>query len=243
MASSLDLQEQEQLDQLKAFWGRHGSLLTWLVTLVLLGFAGYNGWNWWQRDQGLKASALQAELQRAALAGELSRVETALVDLKSRFPSTAQSAHGALIAAKVLIEKDRVEPAMAALQWVAESAPDPGLKTLARLRWGSALLDQGKPQDALAVLDLARSAGFDPLVEDRRADALLALNRTEEAQQALRAAYKAMPPELDYRRVIEAKLMSLGVDPAEVVPPAPAKGAADAVGKSAGAGSAVGETT
>ena len=85
MASSLDLQEQEQLDQLKAFWNRWGNLLTWAVTLVLLAFAAYNGWTWWQRDQGRKASALHAELERAAQEGEMDRVKAAWSDLKSRY--------------------------------------------------------------------------------------------------------------------------------------------------------------
>lgn len=221
MASSLDLQEQEQLDQLKAFWNRWGNLLTWLLTLVLLAFAGYNGWNWWQRDQGVKASALHAELERAAQAGEIDRVSAAWADLKSRYPSTAYAGQGALLAAKALIEKDRADAALEALTWAAESASDEALRAVARLRWAGVLLDQGKAQDALGVLDKARGAGFDALVDDRRSDAFLAIDKPDEAREALEAAYKAMPAELDYRRVIEAKLMSLGVDPASIVPPAP----------------------
>ena len=223
MASSLDLQEQEQLDQLKAFWNRWGNLLTWGLTLVLLAFAAYNGWNWWQRDQGQKASALHAELERAAQAGETDRVKAAWGDLKARYAGTAYAAQGALMAAKALVDKGAAADAVEPLQWVAESASDDSLKALARLRWGGVLLDLGKAQEALAVLDKARGAGFDGLVEDRRADALLALNRQDEARDALKAAYKALPLELDYRRLVEAKLMALGVDPASVVPP-PASG-------------------
>ncbi len=221
MASSLDLQEQEQLDQLKAFWNRWGNPLTWLVTLVLLGFAAYNGWNWWQREQGAKASALHAELERAAQAGEVERVTAAWNDLKSRYGTTAYAGQGALVAAKALIEKDRADAAIEPLSWAAESASDEALRAVARLRWAGVLLDQSKAQDALTVLDKAKGAGFDALVDDRRADALLKLEKTDEAREALKAAYKAMPLELDYRRVIEAKLMSLGVDPASVVPPSP----------------------
>jgi hypothetical protein len=51
MATNLDLQEQEQIDAVKAFWGQYGNLITWTVTLVLVAFAGWNGWNWWQREQ------------------------------------------------------------------------------------------------------------------------------------------------------------------------------------------------
>lgn len=46
MASNLDLEEQEQLDQLKAFWKQYGNLITWVITLALAAYAGWNGWNW-----------------------------------------------------------------------------------------------------------------------------------------------------------------------------------------------------
>ena len=40
MATQLDLREQEQLDDIKAFWSKWGNLITWTLTLVLAGFAG-----------------------------------------------------------------------------------------------------------------------------------------------------------------------------------------------------------
>jgi predicted negative regulator of RcsB-dependent stress response len=35
MASHLDLEEQEQLDDLKHFWSKYGPLLTWMLIAVL----------------------------------------------------------------------------------------------------------------------------------------------------------------------------------------------------------------
>ena len=216
MASTLDLQEQEQLDQLKAFWNRHGNLLTWLLTLALLAWAGYNGWNWWQRDQAAKAAALHDEIERAAAAGELPRVATAWGDMKERFPRTAYAQQGALAAARVWVEKGQPDAARGALEWAAESASDPAYRAVARVRLAGILTDQGKAEDALAVLDKSRGAGFDALVEDRRGDALTVLNQPEQARAAFKSAYAAVPAELEYRRVIEAKLMALGVDPASI---------------------------
>jgi predicted negative regulator of RcsB-dependent stress response len=68
MATHLDLEEQEQVERLKHFWRQYGNLITWTLILVLGAFAAWNGWNYWQRDQGLKASALYDELERAAQA-------------------------------------------------------------------------------------------------------------------------------------------------------------------------------
>ena len=55
MATQLDLQEQEQLDELKAFWKQYGNLVTWVLLLALGAMAAFNGWQWWQRDQAAKA--------------------------------------------------------------------------------------------------------------------------------------------------------------------------------------------
>ena len=71
MATHLDLQEQEQVDQLKAFWKQYGNLITWTLILALGGFAAWNGWNLWQRDQASKASAMFDELERAALVADV----------------------------------------------------------------------------------------------------------------------------------------------------------------------------
>ena len=54
MATHLDLEEQEQLDQVKHFWKRYGNLITWVLIVVMGSFAAWNGWNWWQRDQAVK---------------------------------------------------------------------------------------------------------------------------------------------------------------------------------------------
>ncbi len=81
MATPLDLQEQEQLDELKAFWKQWGNLITWVITLVMLGFAGWNGWNWYQRDQAVKASGLFEALDRAVQEGDAQKSGRAFDDL------------------------------------------------------------------------------------------------------------------------------------------------------------------
>src|SRR5689334_15935767 len=82
MASNLDLQEQEQLDELKAFWNQYGNLVTWTVTLVLAAFAAWNGWNWWQREQGGKASVMFDELDRAVQTGDAAMAGKVFNDLR-----------------------------------------------------------------------------------------------------------------------------------------------------------------
>ena len=65
MAQQLDLQEQEQVDALKAFWARYGNLIMWTVTLLLAAFAGWNLWQKQQRDKALQASTMYGDLKTA----------------------------------------------------------------------------------------------------------------------------------------------------------------------------------
>jgi predicted negative regulator of RcsB-dependent stress response len=62
MAQQLDLQEQEQVDALKAFWAKYGNLIMWSVTLVLVAFAGWSLWMKREQDKANDASTLGALL-------------------------------------------------------------------------------------------------------------------------------------------------------------------------------------
>jgi predicted negative regulator of RcsB-dependent stress response len=210
MATSLDLQEQEQLDSLKAFWQRWGNLLTWGVIVVLAGFASWNGWNWYQRDQASKAAALFDELDRAVLAADVERSGRIFGDLRDRFPGTQWALHGGLLAARLQADKDRAADASSTLKWVVDQADDAGLRSVAMLRLAGLHLDAGRHDDALAVLGGAWAEGFEALRDDRRGDVLLAKGQTGPAAEAYRAALTAMPATVDYRRVVEAKLTALG---------------------------------
>lgn len=225
MATHLDLEEQEQLDQLKAFWKQYGNLLTWVLIAVLAAFAAWNGWNWWQRDQSVRAGSMFDELETAAGVGDADRAARVFADMKQRFPRTAFTQQAGLLAARTQFEKGQADAAAATLTWVAENATETEYQTVARLRLAGVLLDRKDYDAALKQLDAATAKEFAPLVADRRGDVLMAQGKKDEARSAYRQAWAGMDPKVDYRRLVEAKLNVLGVDPA-----APAAGASAPVG-------------
>ncbi len=214
MANTLDLQEQEQLDDLKAFWKQYGNLITWLITVCLLAFAGWNAWTWYQRDQAVKASAMFDELDRAAVAGDADKAGRVFADLKDRYGRTSFAQQGGLMAAKVQFDKGQADAAKASLGWVADNATENEYRSVARLRLAGVLLDAKQYDAALKALDASTTAQFAALVADRRGDVLLAQGKPAEATIAYQAAYKAMGEKLEYRRLIEAKLTALAAPPA-----------------------------
>ncbi len=222
MATHLDLEEQEQLDALKAFWNQYGNLITWLLVAALSVYAAFNGWQWWQRDQALKSSAMYEQLERAALIGDVDQTQRVFDDMKSRYPRTVYTQQAALLAAKTQAAKGQADAARETLAWVAESAGEADYQTIARLRLAGLLLDQKKFDEALKQLDaVSTSKEFEALVADRRGDILLAQGKADAAKAAYAKAWQSMAEGVDYRRLIEAKLASLGAAPA-----APASGAA-----------------
>jgi len=218
MATNLDLEEQEQLDELKAFWKKYGNLVTWLLVAALGSYAAWNGWNWYQRDQAVKAGSMYDQLDKAAQAGDVDQTTRVFADMKSRFAGTAFTEQGGLLTAKLQFEKGKVDDALATLTWVEANATEAEYQTIARLRAAGVLLDQKKYDEALKRLDAIvlkdGSAEFGALVSDRRGDVLMAQGKAEDAKAAYNKAWTAMDSKVDYRRLIEAKLTALGAAPA-----------------------------
>jgi predicted negative regulator of RcsB-dependent stress response len=213
MAKALDLEEQEQLDQIKHFWKKYGNLISWVLIVVLGGYAAWNGYQYWQRDQAAKAAVLFDEVERAVTAGDVVRVERSFADMKDKFGGTHYAHQAALLVAKALQAKDKAEAARAALKWVAEVAPDPAYRDIARLRLSALLLDAGSNDEALAQLTAPFTPAMAGLSADLRGDVLHAKGQKTEAVAAYQTAWQQLVDSPDYRRLVEAKLNAMGVDP------------------------------
>ena len=214
MATQLDLEEQEQLDRLKAFWAQYGNLISGVLIVVTGAYLAWFGWNWYQRDQGIKAGAMYDEFDRAFQAADAERSARIFNDMKERFPRAAFTGQAGLAAAKLAAEKGQADAARAALGWVADNASEKEYRSIARLRLAGQLLDEKKYDEALKQLEGVDAGEFAALAADRRGDVLLVPGKTEEAKAAYAKAWAAMDAKVDYRRVVEAKLNVLGADPA-----------------------------
>ena len=212
MAQHLDLEEQEQLDQVKHFWKQYGNLITWLLILILAAYAGWNGYQYWQRSQAGQAAALYDEVERAAKAGDVARVQRSFSDMQDKFGATVYAQQAGLLAAKALYDKGSIDAAKAALAWVADKASDEGYQAIARLRLAGVLFDSKAYDEALKQLAANFPADFAALAADRRGDVLAAQGKKAEAVAEYQKAYRGLDERVDYRRMIEVKLNAQGVD-------------------------------
>ena len=215
--ANLDLEEQEQLDQLKAFWNQYGNFITWGLIVVLGVFAGWNFYQRWLTNQSAQASALFDELDRVAQSKDLAKIERVFSDLKEKFPSTAYAPQGGLMVAKVQFDAGKIDEAKAALNWVAEKSSDGGYQAIARLRLSGILIEGKLLDDAMKQLSGNFPAEFSGLVADRMGDVLSLQGKTSQAKAEYEKAYKAFDEKSEYRRLLEVKLNALGVDPKATV--------------------------
>lgn len=227
MAKHLDLEEQEQLAELKHFWSRYGNIISWVLIVVFGAVASWNGYQYWQRSQAAQAAVMYDEVERAAVAGDVAKLERALGDMKERFGRTAYAEQAALLAARIYHDKGNLDAAKGALAWVAGKASDDGYQAVARLRLSGMLFEAKAYDEALQQLVAPMPSDFNALAADRRGDILLAQGKKAEAKAQYEAAYKGLDERSDYRRIIEVKLNALGVDPVVKVA-APAAAASEA---------------
>ena len=213
MATHLDLEEQEQLDEIKHFWKQYGNLISWVLIVVLGGFAAWNFYQYWNRQQAAQASAMFDEVERAAQAGDAAKIERAFTDMKDKFGSTSYAQQAGLLAGKALFEKGNADGAKAALTWVADKASDEGYQALARLRLASVLVESKAYDDAMKQLSGTFPAEYAGLVADRKGDVLALQGKKAESIAEYQKAYKAFEERTDYRRLVEIKLNALGIDP------------------------------
>lgn len=219
MANHLDLEEQEQLDAIKHFWNRYGTLITSVLVVVLGAFAAWNGYQYWQRSQGMQAAALYDEVERAAAAGDVARVERSFADIRDKYASTAYAHQAGLLAAKVEHGKGTPEGMAAsksALTWVAEKSADTGYQAIARLRLAGLLAEDKAYDDALKQLEGTFPKEFEALVADRKGDILQLQGKKAEAIAAYTTAYEKFGEQVNYRQLVEVKLTALGVNPKAV---------------------------
>ncbi len=208
--AALDLQEQEQLAEFKAWWARYGNLLLTAAIIVFLTIAAYNGWRYYQRSQALAAASVFDQLQGAVAVNDKAKTREISGVLLANYGSTSYAPMGALMTAKVQFEGGDIANAKAQLQWVIDNSRDDELKHIARVRLAGALLDEKLYDEGLKVLDAAHPVHFDALFADRRGDLLLAQGKTAEARTAWQEALAKLDAKTTIRGSVQLKMELTG---------------------------------
>jgi len=217
-----DLEEQDQLEDLKTWWRQWGNYVSTVVLAVCVGIVGVQGWRWWQHSQAEQASVLYAAIATAARANDVAKAKDAMAELAAKYAGTGYAPRGGLIVAKLLFDSGDKAGAATQLQWVIEKAGADNVREIARYRLAEIQLDEKQYDDALRTLDARHDDAFEGLYADLRGDILAAAGRREEARAAYQTAAAKLGAKSPYHAYVQVKLDALGG------PTVPAAGAAAA---------------
>ncbi|MDH5210199.1 MAG: tetratricopeptide repeat protein, partial [Betaproteobacteria bacterium] len=184
----LDLEEQEKLDALKAWWKDNARLIVLVGVAAAIAVAGTNGWRWYQRQQALEASALYDAFSKALRAADAKAIRDAGGALTERYAGTLYASMAALAAAHFHFERGEPKSAKAQLQWVLERSSSEDFRNLARLRLAALLLDERAFDEALALLEEKPLDTYAAQFAALRGDLLVAKDRPAEARTAYQLA-------------------------------------------------------
>ena len=219
--ATYDLEEQEQISELKTWWKMYGNLVTAVLLAVSVGVVGWQAWNWYQRTQAAEASVIYAAVQKGAMERDPKRVREAAGELTEKYPGTAYAAMAALTSARMQFDAGDLKTARAQLQWVAEKARDRDLRDLGRLRLAHVLFDDKALDEALQLLGDEPVPAFAARFGELKGDILVVQGKHAEAKAAYQAALAKQDAaekdagsqggrETQYRDLLQLKLDSLG---------------------------------
>lgn len=211
--ATYDLEEQEQLEELKTWWRLHGTIVTAVVTALAVAVVGWQGWQWWQRSEAAQAAQVFAGMQQALGQQDVKRMRLLAGELIDKHSGTAYAGMAAMLAGKALLETGDAKSAQAQFGWAAEHAKDPGLRDLARLRQATILADEQAYDAALKLLAVPPAPTLLSRYLEVRGDILAVQGKAAEARAAYDEAIKhfdatakaANRPASPYREILETK--------------------------------------
>lgn len=205
-----DLEEQEQIATLKAWWKDYGNLVIAGVAACALAVGGWQGWRYYQSSQGMAAVTLYEQLDRAEHAGDHKKVRDIAAEITGKYGSTPYGAFAALSAARASFSNGDLAGAKSQLQWVIDNVKEDEIRDVARLRLAGVLLDEKKLDEALKLVEVKPVESMTGLYADLKGDILVAQGKSAEARSAYQLALDRSETGSPYRFTLQLKLDSLG---------------------------------
>ena len=211
-----DLEQQEQMQHLKAFWKANGKWITSSLILVFLIVGSINGWKLWNNYNKEKASKILTNLEKNIEAQNTDIALRLYQEISKDYPNTLQAGLAGLLIAKSLISDGQRDKAASILDELTKNSQ---VKWLAIIRLSNVLLDLNRPGEVIEIIPEIIPDHWVGIVLDRRGDAFATLGDFESAKKDwLRALsfYDANPSNQDVTRFISRKLATIDASSREL---------------------------
>ena len=207
---ALDLEEQEQVDELKALWKKYGNYITRGVIAFFVLYGLFQGWGYYQTKQSQGASEIYQSivvLDEKNTKDILEKSQKLLDD----YSGTPYAGRAAILFAKASYLEGNKDKAKEKLEWASSHAKESATESIALIQLGQILVEEKKYEDALKKANDVDNEGYLGLSNDLKGDILNAMGKKEDAKKAYQEALKRFGPKDPYAKFTQEKLESLGV--------------------------------
>lgn len=208
--------ELEQGEAVKKWLKENGGAILMGLVIAFGGLFGFRQWQGWEENQRQRASAEFEVMSELLAENQLDSAMANYQILKDDFSDSPYASLAALQMARARLEAGQADLAVNLLRYVADNGTPRAIRMIARERLARVLLDQGQPQEAMAMLDANTDVtGFEAAFAEVRGDIHAALGQNEQAIASYQTALDALEAGVGDRNFLELKLRSLGGVPAE----------------------------
>jgi predicted negative regulator of RcsB-dependent stress response len=205
-----DLEEQEQLDEFKAWWKKNGKMATNLVLALVVAYAAWQFYGYYQNKKAVEASSLFQTLVVNDLS-KTAEIKAQSAKLMDDFSGTPYAGRAAVFAAKANFAANDSKSAKAQLEWAIKNAKESAVKAIAGLQLAEILYDEKSYDEASKVLAAISDKGFEGLKANLQGDVLLAQGKQAEAKKSYQTALENLDEQGKLHQYTQQKLESLGV--------------------------------
>lgn len=209
-----DLEEQEQLDEFKAWWNTYGRWVIRAVIVALVAYAGWQGYQYYMNNKSTEAStAYQTLVSTNVLdvdAKKAAEIQKQAEALQADYRMTPYAGRAALFAARALHTAQQNEAAEKQLRWAATQAKEPAIQHMAAIEIAGLLIARNALEDAKKTLLAIDDKGFEGLKQSLLGDIYMAQNDEKAARTAYQKALLGLDPEGKLFYLTQQKLDALG---------------------------------
>ena len=206
----LDLEEQEQLAELKAWWKQYGK---WLICSLIVVLSAYVGWKtktYYQHRQSSIAEGYFNLLNEVKSDTSADLIKPTR-ELQQNYANTPYAGRASLMLASYYYKKGDVATCQTVLNWALQNATEETVQAIARLQLVRIHIEKNQLQTALQLVSLKKPIrGFEGLLNAAKGDVLIKLGRNKEAKVAYQQALTTIDNQSDYFILVQEKLNTLG---------------------------------
>lgn len=180
--------EEEQIEQIKRWWNKHGNTISTIILVAVVCFAGFRYWQWHKQKVALQASILYEQMLIAYTNQDNTAIASRANKLVQNHRGTVYADAAHLTLAKIAAEKKAYDKAAIHLKDVINSDTNSALTQVAKLRLARVLLAKKQYQPALTAINDVSNNSYLSLVNELRGDIYTAMGDFDKAKLAYKEA-------------------------------------------------------